>query len=104
MLGQGRMCTRFIATETVAGMQRLSTWVQVLPDSIKGPAAAACTALSWAGNLVRHQCLARFPPCAVFGPSNCLCSTICLAPLQNGVLRVLPKNDWFLQQLLGLGF
>ncbi len=24
---------------------------QVLPDAIKGPAAAACTALSWAGNL-----------------------------------------------------
>jgi len=23
----------------------------VLPDAIKGPAAAACTALSWAGNL-----------------------------------------------------
>lgn len=57
---------------------------QVLPDAIKGPAASACTALSWAGNLVRPR-RGALPGCAA--GSNCRLASVTPASLD-------PRSSW----------
>jgi len=49
---------------------------QVLPDAIKGPAAAACTALSWAGNLAVGLSFPGMP--AALGLSGAYAVYVCL--------------------------
>ena len=57
---------------------------QVLPDAIKGPAASACTALSWAGNLVRSR--RRAPPECSAGSD---CRLVSVTPA-----RFDPRSGW----------